>query len=86
MAGASGTLYIGVTNDLRRRVHQHQQRATPGFTRKYVVTHLVHAEEYEDVTGAISREKHLKNWRREKKVALIESQNPDWRDLSLDWH
>jgi len=74
-----------VTNDIRRRVHEHRRRIVPGFTSRYVIDRLLYAEETEDVAAAIQREKEIKAWRREKKEALIESANPAWRDLSLDW-
>jgi putative endonuclease len=76
-----GTLYLGVTNDLVRRVHEHKSRNTPGFSARYGVDRLVWFETYDDPTGAISREKELKKWRREWKIRLIEELNPDWRDL-----
>jgi putative endonuclease len=77
----NGTLYVGVTTDLLRRVFEHRQGLTPGFTSKYGVKHLVWYEEYGDVTDAIAREKTLKHWRRAWKLALIEAQNPQWLDL-----
>ena len=76
------TLYIGVTNDLRRRTAEHQNEATDGFTKKYNVHKLIYFEAYSDPQIAIKREKQLKRWNRQKKIALIESQNPDWKDLS----
>ena len=76
-----GTLYIGVTNDLVRRVYQHKTHAARGFTARYGVHLLVWFECYDDVINAISREKELKNWRREWKINLIESSNPNWVDL-----
>ncbi|MEY9127963.1 GIY-YIG nuclease family protein [Bradyrhizobium yuanmingense] len=76
-----GTLYIGVTNDLVRRVHQHKTKATPGFTTKYGVDKLVLFEIYDDPATAIAREKELKKWRRDWKTRLIEEQNPNWDDL-----
>jgi putative endonuclease len=76
-----GTLYIGVTNDLIRRVWEHKNKLVPGFTRKYDVTRLVHFETFHDVRNAIAREKQLKKWRREWKVQLIEESNPNWVDL-----
>jgi len=85
MSNAARTLYIGVTNDLNRRVLQHQQRLVPGFTATYRITYLVHYEETADVHEAIERERQFKGWTRAKKVALIESTNSTWRDLSLDW-
>ena len=77
----NGTLYIGVTNDLRRRVHEHKEQLTPGFTKKYDVTKLVHAEEFPAVQDAIYREKCLKKWNRQWKLSLIEENNPEWTDL-----
>ena len=76
-----GTLYLGVTNDLIRRVHQHKNKIIRGFTSRYGVDRLVWYECYDDPTNAISREKELKKWRREWKVRLIEENNPDWADL-----
>jgi putative endonuclease len=75
-----GTLYIGVTNDLVRRVHEHREGLLPGFTRKYGVKHLVYYEAYQDIGDAISREKALKEWRRDWKIGLIEQSNPEWTD------
>ncbi len=84
MSNPSRVLYTGVTNDLARRVGQHQSRETAGFTRQYVVTQLVYAETFESVHNAIAREKQIKIWSRARKIGLIESVNPDWRDLSQD--
>jgi len=85
LASKSRRLYIGVTKDLRRRVWQHRTRSVPGFSAKYNVTSLVFFESTPDVRSAISREKELKGWRREKKVALIERENLGWRDLAAGW-
>ena len=76
------TLYIGVTNDLVRRIAEHKSGAIEGFTKRYAVHKLVYAESCGDAYVAISREKQLKGWRREKKVALINENNPFWKDLS----
>ncbi|UPK24767.1 GIY-YIG nuclease family protein [Bradyrhizobium sp. 195] len=76
-----GTLYIGVTNDLVRRVFEHKTKAAPGFTTKYGVDKLVLFEIYDDPLTAITREKELKKWRRDWKTRLIEEQNPNWDDL-----
>jgi len=84
MSNASHTLYTGVTSDLAQRVYQHKQQLSEGFTSKYGFTRLVHCEAFDNITAAITREKQLKGWRREKKIALIESMNPGWRDLSED--
>lgn len=80
----NGTLYIGVTNDLKRRVSEHKSKATPGFTQKYGVDKLGYFEEYNDVRFAIEREKVLKGWKRERKIKLLESMNPTWKDLYFD--
>ena len=79
------TLYIGVTNNLVRRVYEHKRKLVPGFTSKYNLTWLAYYEETSEVASAIAREKHVKGWRRSKKVELIESMNPRWRDLSMEW-
>ncbi len=85
MSNASHTLYTGVTSDLARRVFEHKNQLNAGFTQKYRFTRLVQYQTYTDAVAAIAREKQIKGWRREKKVALIESMNPDWRDLSEDF-
>ncbi len=85
MTNRSGTLYIGVTNDLVRRVYQHKTKQIEGFTKRYHLTKLVYYEVGEDVREAIAREKQLKGWRRSKKLALINSSNPKWNDLSDGW-
>ena len=76
-----GTIYIGVTNDLIRRVDQHKNKLAKGFTKEYSVIRLVWFETYDDITAAIEREKKLKKWRREWKINLIERDNPNWDDL-----
>ncbi len=86
LTNRSGTLYVGVTNDLERRVYEHKNKLVPGFTSKYNVTQLANFEQTSDVESAIAREKQIKGWRRAKKVALIESSNPQWKDLSLEWY
>ena len=78
-------MYIGVTNDLERRLYEHKHHLIEGFTRNYRVDKLVYFEETSDVMAAIEREKQLKKWRRAKKNALVQQTNPLWRDLSLDW-
>ena len=77
----NGTLYLGVTNDLARRVCQHKTKALPGFTAQYDVSQLVWYECYDDPVNAIAREKELKKWRRAWKLELIEKMNPQWIDL-----
>ncbi|MFZ2970452.1 MAG: GIY-YIG nuclease family protein [Minisyncoccia bacterium] len=84
MASMSGTLYIGVTNNLQRRVFEHKQDLADGFTKKYSCHRLVYYEQHNDVKDAISREKQLKRWRREKKENLTRTVNSSWRDLSLE--
>jgi putative endonuclease len=74
-------LYIGITNSLEGRIHNHRERLIEGFTKRYQVTKLIFYEDYPDPKSAIAREKQLKGWRREKKIALIEKQNPRWIDL-----
>jgi putative endonuclease len=86
MSSNSRTLYTGVTNNLERRVYEHKQKLTPGFTSKYNIASLVYFETTEDIHSAIAREKQIKGWLRGKKVALIESANPEWRDLSIGWY
>jgi putative endonuclease len=86
MANRSRTLYTGFTNTIGRRVWEHKQGLVPGFTRKYEVHRLVYFEVYTDVRRAIEREKEIKAWRREKKVALVESVNPTWHDLAEAWY
>ena len=78
-------LYIGVTGNLTRRLHEHRNKLSDGFTKQYNVHKLVYYEHTNDVYSAISREKQLKNWSRSKKISLIERMNPEWRDLSADW-
>ena len=85
MTGRSGTLYTGVTNDIERRVYEHRFGLLDSFTKKYHLELLVFSEEMPDVRDAIAREKQIKGWLRSKKVALIESVNPDWRDLADRW-
>ena len=78
----NGVLYIGVTNDLARRMFEHKNGLIDGFTKKYHVKYLVYCEETESIDDAIKREKQLKGWSRKKKNALIEDSNPHWMDLS----
>ena len=78
-------MYIGVTNNLERRLFEHQNELIEGFTKTYHVHKLVYFEETSDVRAAIAREKQLKGWRREKKNELVEIMNPTWKDLSEDW-
>jgi len=78
-------MYVGVTNNLERRIYEHKNKLVKGFTEKYNVNKLVYFEETRDVTAAIEREKEIKKWRREKKNQLVNRINPTWKDLSLEW-
>ena len=86
MSNRSRTVYTGVTNNLVRRVDEHKRKLVPGFTRKYNITRLVYFEVTSDICAAIAREKQIKGWLRAKKIALIESLNPNWGDLSARWY
>ena len=83
MASRSRVLYVGVTNDLSRRVSEHKQGSVLGFSTRYRVTRLVYFEQFADIRDAIAREKELKGWVRSRKTRLIDSDNPTWEDLSL---
>src|SRR5260370_31358739 len=85
MSNKSRRLYKGVTSDLPKRVFQHRYKLIEGFTSRYNFDMLVHFEEYSQVISALTREKEIKGWRREKKLKLILAHNPDWADLSRDW-
>ena len=85
MTSRSGTLYTGMTGNLAVRVYQHKRKLIEGFTKKYNVTRLVYVETYTNVWDAIAREKQIKGWRRKRKLDLIESLNPTWRDLAEEW-
>ncbi len=86
MGSLSGTLYIGVTGNLLKRVFEHKFHRYEGFTAKYEVERLLYWESYDDVYKAIGREKQLKGWSRAKKIALFEPANPHWLDLAKDWY
>jgi len=86
MTNRSGTLYIGITNNLIRRVYEHKNKLIDGFTKKYNINRLVYFEETSDVYSAILREKQIKGWIRKKKIELIEKANPKFIDLSEDWN
>ena len=86
MTNKSGTLYVGMTNSLERRVWEHKQGCVDGFTKRYAITRLVYHEAIPDVWDAIAREKQIKAWRRSKKLALIRSVNPRWRDVAEGWY
>ena len=85
LTNAAKTLYTGVTNNLERRVYEHKQKLIPGFTKKYNLTMLVYFEVTHNIHSAIHREKQIKGWLRRKKIALIDSKNPEWKDLSIEW-
>lgn len=84
MASRTGTLYLGVTNALERRVYEHKHDLIPGFSQRYQCHRLIYLEEYSDIKQAIAREKQLKSWTRSKKEALIGRLNPHWNDLSRE--
>ncbi len=84
MNSRSGTIYTGITNDLRLRVYQHEHKLVKGFTQQYNVVRLAYFEETTDINAAIAREKEIKGWRRSKKFELIQSMNPQWKDLAED--
>jgi len=86
MSNRSKTLYTGVTNNLIRRVREHKLGTGSGFAAKYKLDRLMYFERFEDIVNAIEREKRIKGWLRIKKIALIVSVNPEWRDLGLEWH
>ena len=86
LSSRSRAIYIGITSDLTRRVFEHRQHLIPGHTARYRISRLVYYEATEDAHAAIVREKQLKGWRREKKIALIQACNPTWEDLAADWY
>ena len=86
MASKSRTLYTGITDDLVQRVFEHKNKLIEGFTKKYNIINLVYYEVTGDVQAAIQREKQIKGWLRKKKIALIETMNPEWKDLSDGWY
>ncbi|MBP6945234.1 GIY-YIG nuclease family protein [Patescibacteria group bacterium] len=77
----NGTLYIGVTSDLKKRVYEHKEKLVKGFTQEHAIDKLVYYQEGDDIRGVITREKQLKKWNRSWKIRLIEERNPDWKDL-----
>ena len=81
MANQSRTLYVGITNNIRRRVWQHREKLVEGFTHRYKIDRLVYVEPFGDALTAIEREKQIKRWRRDKKLQLIAQNNPEWHDL-----
>ncbi|MCB8926314.1 MAG: GIY-YIG nuclease family protein [Ardenticatenaceae bacterium] len=86
MASFQQVLYVGVTNNLERRIYEHKTKMHPqSFTARYNIDRLVYCESFSDIKDALAREKQIKSWRRSKKIALIEETNPRWKDISLDW-
>ncbi len=85
LGSATGTLYIGVTSEIYIRVQKHKNGTYEGFAKKYGCTRLLYYESHEDISQSIAREKQLKGWRREKKLNLIRTQNPDFKDLAETW-
>ena len=85
LTNKSKTLYIGVTNNLDRRIYEHKNKLIDGFTKKYNLDRLVYFEVFNNIEDAISREKQLKNWHRQWKINLVESVNKEWKDLSLEF-
>ena len=81
----NGTLYVGVTNNLERRMFEHKHKLVEGFTKKYGLDRLIYFEVFQYVNDAIKREKNIKKWKRQWKINLIEEENPDWEDLAKDW-
>jgi len=86
LASKSRRLYVGVTNNLERRLFEHRAKLLDGFTKQYNIDRLVYFEQTSDILSAIAREKQIKSWNRNKKIALIESANPAWEDLSAEWY
>ena len=83
MTNNSRTLYIGMTNNLRKRVSQHKEMLIEGFTKRYRITKLIYFEDYDDVRYAIERETRIKTWSRKKKLDLIATMNPDWKEIDI---
>ena len=86
LASKSRRLYVGVTNDLERRLYEHKSKQLDGFTKRYNIDRLVYFEQTTDILSAISREKQIKSWNRSKKIDLVEAGNPAWDDLSGEWY
>jgi putative endonuclease len=86
MTNKSGTFYVGMTNDIKKRVYEHKNKLIAGFTKKYNINRLIYFETFSDVYSAITREKTIKGWLRKKKIDLVNSTNPYWNDLSSDWY
>ncbi|AXT57771.1 GIY-YIG nuclease family protein [Aquimarina sp. AD1] len=82
----NGTIYIGITNNIERRIFEHKNKLVEGFSKKYNLNILIYFEVFRNVNEAILREKRLKNWNRQWKINLIEKENPNWTDLAKDWY
>ena len=85
MSNNSGTLYVGVTNNIKKRVYEHKNKIISGFTAKYNIDRLMYYEQIDGSISAITREKQIKHWRRQKKIDLIKLENPAFKDLSCEW-
>jgi putative endonuclease len=86
LASKSRRLYVGVTNNLERRLFEHKSKQLAGFTKQYNIDRLVYFEQTTDILSAITREKQIKSWNRSKKINLVEAGNPTWEDLSAEWY
>ena len=86
MTNKSGTLYVGMTDNIKKRVYDHKNKLVEGFTKKYNINKLIYFETFGDIYSAIAREKTIKGWLRKKKIELIRATNPSWTDLSQDWY
>ncbi len=86
MTNKSGTLDVGLTNNIKKRVYEHKNKLVEGFTKKYNIDKLLCFETFSDIYSAIAREKTIKGWLRKKKIELVRTTNPDWTDLSQDWY
>jgi putative endonuclease len=82
----NGTLYIGFTDDIHRRIYEHKNKLSDGFSKKYGLDKLVYFEEHENSSSSFKKERQMKKWRRAWKIKLIEEQNPNWKDLAEDWY
>jgi len=86
MTNKSGTLYVGMTGNIKKRLYDHKNKLVEGFTKKYNINKLIYFETFGDIYSAIAREKTIKGWLRKKKIELIRATNPSWTDLSQDWY
>ena len=86
LTNKSGTIYVGVTNNIKKRVYQHKNKLVEGFTKKYNIDILLYYEPFSDINSAIAREKMIKGWVRKKKIELINTINPNWIELSSNWY